>query len=411
MEGEAPYAKGSRNVTQAARDLVARAQQHLRAMGVRGGKITLANATPAHNEMLAHAIADEAEAALRETGHAGDWYTAKVEEALRVAALAHPEILEDTEAGINARSALAVAMAITSQGETVNMNTKLAEEAYANRDSLGRFPETMPASKLGPDMLANFKKYNRLVEKWGQSGATEYLSRPMTVRELNADGAKFTDLPKDTMVTGSAMFGAKIGNGFYQNLMGNFDPVTQDLWFMRTWGRLAGTLMDTLTPEGLAAATTKFADALREAGHKVPRTRQGLYTLARGIFKQHERDYARYGAEYKSGARIKGQLQLKAQALVRGIDGIMEDPGGGKLRLWRQGVVNRAREMLAERGLNMTNADVQATIWYPEKTLYERLGSKGPIGGLADYSTAFARLMRAKGYTDAEIAAARAGRQ
>ena len=38
-------------------------------------------------------------------------------------------------------------------------------------------------------------------------------------------------------------FGPKIGQGFYQNLMGNFDPITIDLWFMRTWGRLTGSLI------------------------------------------------------------------------------------------------------------------------------------------------------------------------
>ena len=42
---------------------------------------------------------------------------------------------------------------------------------------------------------------------------------------------------------GSAVFGPKIGQGFYQNLMGNFDPITIDKWFMRTWGRLTGVLV------------------------------------------------------------------------------------------------------------------------------------------------------------------------
>ena len=53
----------------------------------------------------------------------------------------------------------------------------------------------------------------------------------------------------DTDTHGSAIFGPKIGGGFYQNLMGNFHPVTQDLWFMRTFGRLAGTLRDTAKTE------------------------------------------------------------------------------------------------------------------------------------------------------------------
>ena len=61
----------------------------------------------------------------------------------------------------------------------------------------------------------------------------------------------------DTLVYGSFVFGPKIGQGFYQNLMGNFEPVTIDLWFMRTWGRMTGTLI------GNDTATQKNIEELR----------------------------------------------------------------------------------------------------------------------------------------------------
>ena len=44
----------------------------------------------------------------------------------------------------------------------------------------------------------------------------------------------------DVEVYGSSTLGPKIGNGFWQNLNGNFDPLTIDLWMRRTWGRLTG---------------------------------------------------------------------------------------------------------------------------------------------------------------------------
>ena len=34
----------------------------------------------------------------------------------------------------------------------------------------------------------------------------------------------------DDIVNGAAVFGPKIGQGFLQNLLGKFDPVTVDLW-------------------------------------------------------------------------------------------------------------------------------------------------------------------------------------
>ena len=42
-----------------------------------------------------------------------------------------------------------------------------------------------------------------------------------------------------------AIFGPKIGQGFLQNLMGKFDPVTIDLWMRRTWGRWTGDVVGT----------------------------------------------------------------------------------------------------------------------------------------------------------------------
>jgi hypothetical protein len=45
-------------------------------------------------------------------------------------------------------------------------------------------------------------------------------------------------------VYGAIILGPKIGNGFYMNLWGKFDQLTMDRWFMRTWGRVTGTLID-----------------------------------------------------------------------------------------------------------------------------------------------------------------------
>ena len=42
---------------------------------------------------------------------------------------------------------------------------------------------------------------------------------------------------KDTLVRGASILGAKIGNGFFSNLYGNFDALTMDRWLMRTVGR------------------------------------------------------------------------------------------------------------------------------------------------------------------------------
>jgi len=83
-----------------------------------------------------------------------------------------------------------------------------------------------------------------------EAGLTDFhtfLDQDFTVKELTEFGQKFFGKEKFTIegrindeVKGSAVFGPKIGQGFFQNLKGNYLPVTIDLWLRRTFGRLTG---------------------------------------------------------------------------------------------------------------------------------------------------------------------------
>src|SRR5262249_34987520 len=88
------------------------------------------------DRMLARVIALKIRAALGRDGHAGAWYTGQVRDAMNVAATMHPELATDA----NARSAYTVALAITSQGEAVPSNVRLADIAYTRFKEDGRFP-------------------------------------------------------------------------------------------------------------------------------------------------------------------------------------------------------------------------------------------------------------------------------
>ena len=91
-----------------------------------------------------------------------------------------------------------------------------------------------------------FKFYNA----WQNSGQNEtideFLNTDFTVRELEQFLTQFnerngTELSvgssenQDANVKGSFVLGAKIGQGFYQNIRGNYDPLTMDIWWMRMW--------------------------------------------------------------------------------------------------------------------------------------------------------------------------------
>jgi hypothetical protein len=50
--------------------------------------------------------------------------------------------------------------------------------------------------------------------------------------------------------------------------------------------------------------------------------------------------------------------------------------------------------MLRRRGLNFSNADFQAILWYYEKNLYARLNYKAPKAKPSDYAQAAKKLVK-----------------
>jgi hypothetical protein len=281
---------------------------------------------------------------------------------------------------------------------------RLGDQAYLYFKENGRFPTNVVA-KNGPAMNANFTKLNRLIDTQGVDGAREFLSNDFTVKDLKTMGYDIGGENVGTQVKGSAILGPKIGGGFYQNLNGNFNPVTMDLWFMRAWGRLTGTLVG-MAPEALAKQRTRLEAALEAVGQKVPKTDQALMKAAEDVIKTHERDYVTNRAAYDSGEKAKSELTYAAERFQKGQNGINEQPGSGSARTWMRSVVMRARDLLAGEGINVTPADLQAIWWYPEKDLYGKLGGRDSEGINVDYASAISDLARKKGVSDDTLARA-----
>jgi ElaB/YqjD/DUF883 family membrane-anchored ribosome-binding protein len=385
----APLKQNSRTVEEIAKDLHDRGSDALRGLGVKSGRI---EGPGAHDEIVSHGIAHEVEGALQRGGRSAlDWYTSKIKEAMGHAARVYPELASDPHADMAFKAALAV----TSQDETVSNNVRLADRAYRHFRETGRFPTNVVAGK-GKVMNSNFQKLNDMIDEHGLAGTKEFLGSKFKVKDLVDAGHNISGENVDTMVHGSAILGPKIGGGFYQNLMGNFDPVTMDKWFMRGWGRLTGTLSGTATEKGLAKQQEAMERLLKDAGEKVPRSEKAMRARADAIVNEHERNFRKYRSEYDSGARTKSDLVKAADRWLIGRHGINEQPGGGAQREWIRDRVNRARKILESRGHKMTNADLQATWWYPEKDLYGKLGGKNPKGLNVDYSSAIQDLLKQK---------------
>lgn len=456
MRGSAQK-RGSLNKGRVGDQLAARAQSWIKEkFGFEDGKLTRERAekNPEINDLLATAISEEVKDELASKGKlsAQNWYREKFDQAIHVAALVHPELLSGDQ---KYRTAFAVAMAITSQGQKVDANARFANTMYKGwKENGGKFDiSTNPGmDKWDSGMKSNFEKYNGLIDKLGEKETAKFLASEYKVKDLRADGWVIPNAQNEDDVYGSAIMGQKIGNGFFQNLSGNFNPVTQDMWFMRTFGRLTGTIRDVVDDK--EGSYKRFQKAMKADGRPLPDNMDEGAIWAEGEKRhsEHQKDYAKNRAGYDAGkkfiddhtarlkeeaaktgkkgkkyltidkllkdhpelqeqvpkeAKFKSASALASKSVFDIANSVQDNPGGGADRAWRSKVVNMAREKLGEQGIHMDNASLQAVIWYPEKDVFEHLGGVGETAAeTPDYAAALSAVAKTEGHDDASIQSA-----
>ena len=203
----------------------------------------------------------------------------------------------------------------------------------------------------------------------------------------------------DTMVSVAYAIGPKIGNGFLQNLRGNFDPLTMDRWWMRFVNRITGKLTvefsDELIEKNVDRVWNRLSnpdqlddiekgmleDATREL-NVVRLEKSDIELLAPELMKQWNKRYNKaYNDKLKSllddmdfvieGSKVTGkdakgakeiaraarpekpELALAASSLAEKLTPkLQEDPRSGPDRTAMRGVANRAREILRQNKSN-----------------------------------------------------------
>ena len=251
-----------------------------------GGIVTSKNITPEQMAIITDNCTREVVAALNASGrNAADWYSTAIEVAMGVAAVIHPELSDVNAARAvpafasaadpvqAANFAMRMALAITSQNINVEQNTRYAEEQFTLLKLNGKFDPTISYGSKAAAIKSNLNLANILVEKYGYGEGELFVRKEFTVKQLTViaseiRGKKVTvSGANDDKVNGAALFGPKIGQGFLQNLMSNFDPVTVDLWMRRTWGRWTGDVVgDGVTESRL----TNLILGAREANIPLP---------------------------------------------------------------------------------------------------------------------------------------------
>lgn len=369
---------------------------------------------------LADYVVADALEALKNNANAIGWYDRTVTDALNTLGEVYPEILTNPTNKLQ----FIWALAVTSNGTKVDKNFELAATAYDTLQRTGRFPTDIGIGDATRAINSGLAQYHTMLDKFnGDHGQLEaFMNSQQTVRDLEKTyDVDISGEGKDTLVRGASILGAKIGNGFFSNLYGNFDALTMDRWLMRTVGRHRGTLIRINQPmikkkqgEIKSIFTKSDKDTLKALRNYL---KPSGIKIGKNMSKQSINELAAYIA-HKSTSKpwreglnaISNDLRKSANGLAGYRDGQVEMPAGAKERNFIRSVFSQALGRLnadpsvsrvSNAGLTMS--DLQALLWYPEKRLYD--SSKAPEGeesrGYADdeapdYANAARKLVEAR---------------
>lgn len=398
---------------------------------VKKGKEVSSKLSPEDAEYIVSALVDDAMYALknRDAEHAALWYE-KVGEIWEALETKLPDLKNPED-----RFFFSAGLTLLSNGQDIDTNMRDAVALYLYWKEHKEWPFHHDFGKQTSQFKKTAMLFEKIVDKMGGwEPASELLAKKVPVSEIHELG--FEILPEDSkrkysdktgnevkgdsalevkgelvdeVVPVFSVFGPKLGS-FYNNLNGNTDTITMDLWFMRTIGRITGELMD-LSPQA-------FDNRIKRAGKLFNQTatdeelmgfdRQALKknlqeVKERGKFtdqdliyewaKARERVYAESTASDKISYADNSEINKAAAQLKQTVtDLTMASPfGGNHRRLLRQimhktleEVQARSRDEGFELGENLTPAGLQAVLWFHEKKIYDRLGNPQPGDGYAE---------------------------
>lgn len=414
------------------------------------------------DELLSDMMTAEAVYALRRGGmnNSANWYTNAIERMIAVTTTLHPEIGED-EAARNhpsglfnnrdeARTVLFSAMAITSQNINVIDNMRYAVEQYRYFINHGEFlPKSYGA--VGGNIENNLARFNFIYNRLNRNltYVRKILNLKLKMNELQSIGRKYgveitgSELADET-VYGSMIFGPKVGNGFLQNLMGNYEPVTIDLWFMRLWGRYTGTLVrEEVTGDAHERLVQGIRRSMRSERMRAMMEKEGILKTPHEIREmdgQNLFEYARNckrfweklrklfvegrisevyternlkrARAFKKGNKDVSEFKSKliwpgaSESLIKSLGMPVDQPKNATMRRWIRQVVAKTIDKLSSLGYEITAADLQAILWYPEKEVFGKLTNRPFDRFNVSYDEAIIRIAQKEGIPDDEIKAA-----
>lgn len=330
-------------------------------------------ATTAENREVERKLGNFLETSMARFKEAKGWYRKDFTRAMQTLEKLDPAIKKPEN---NFRMRLAIAIASNGQKSIKTIST--AWSAYRNWADNGDFTPS-DKSERGAAILVHFNRVNALrsnfksdleMEKWLMG--VDSLRNIEKIIEVDEDLKLSKGENKDVMAPrASAIFGPKLG-AFFNNLSGNFDPVTMDRWFMRTIGRITGTVIKTsdLDKQREAFRNVVTDDVISAVwGNEIGIVRASDITndeldeLALSIVR----------GKWKNLSKIHEAARLAGNALGKSLQGKLKDsPSSGGEREW----IRERVEALRKKYPKFDIADIQAAMWIGEKELYHELGGR-----------------------------------
>jgi HK97 family phage portal protein len=237
------------------------------------------------------------------------------------------------------------------------------------------------------------------------------LDEYFTSRIPNSDGESFSqkDYAVDEYAPPFSIFGPKVGP-FFANNMGDPDPLTADVWFTRTWGRLSGELIEKTSPDLAKKHATQLMEqttnikrnVLAEIGHdgrtfrtdvaqmkKTGVIPQSVVNWAEKQFKQAEKD-GFPGPDKGTGTAERKRLDNLAKAILKNQTRVLKAPS---TTVMRANMIRVMKEASARTGVPV--AYLQDILWQDEQDAWGTLGSRTTTvpGEPSLYSTVIKKLV------------------
>lgn len=364
------------------------------------------------------------------------WYDETVTKAMTVVELMYPEIKNDPDKA----AIMKMSIAITSNGLKVKQNFALAVKQYEYFRKNGKFNPELVEGTQGGAMTTSFTFINKVLDVMSVENFVNFLTTPVRNGEMfyykvGKDGKKSKqnltgNYPADYELFGASVFGPKIGNGFFMNLMGEFQTLTIDRWLTRQFGRLRGDLLIGRNLENTKKADKRFKKAVKALGK---RDRKKLTFLTNELSNLDAKMTGRDGeiqwneiasdisssatnsdnlAILQSNPKLQ-ELRKAANGLTKYLAGEKEAPATGRERVFMEDVFRGVQKnLMTKYGISITIADLQAVNWYPEKALYQTFQANSSISSAKDftseeekpdYFSGASEVARSKGITQKQI--------